>query len=73
MVEDMVVDNISGNCLILVAIPMTGGSSIVFSTFLLNLWDVDDIENQKAMTLAREQDPDGVRTIGTFLSTFYMA
>ncbi|KAJ6477061.1 P-loop containing nucleoside triphosphate hydrolase protein, partial [Mycena sanguinolenta] len=47
LVEDMVVDNIRGNCLILVAIPMT-----------------DDIENQKAMTLAREQDPNGLRTIG---------
>ncbi|KAJ7605171.1 P-loop containing nucleoside triphosphate hydrolase protein [Roridomyces roridus] len=47
LVEEMVVDNIKGNCLILVAIPMT-----------------DDIENQKAMTLAREQDPDGIRTIG---------
>ncbi|KAJ6610621.1 P-loop containing nucleoside triphosphate hydrolase protein [Mycena sp. CBHHK59/15] len=47
LVEEMVVDNISGNCLILVAIPMT-----------------DDIENQKAMMLARQQDPEGVRTIG---------
>ncbi|KAJ7766565.1 P-loop containing nucleoside triphosphate hydrolase protein [Mycena maculata] len=47
LVEDMVVENIRGNCLILVAIPMT-----------------DDIENQKAMTLAREQDPQGIRTIG---------
>ncbi|KAJ7483869.1 P-loop containing nucleoside triphosphate hydrolase protein [Mycena galericulata] len=47
LVEEMVVENIRGNCLILVAIPMT-----------------DDIENQKAMTLAREQDADGIRTIG---------
>ncbi|KAJ7149427.1 P-loop containing nucleoside triphosphate hydrolase protein [Mycena crocata] len=47
LVEEMVVEHIKGNCLILVAIPMT-----------------DDIENQKAMTLAREQDPDGTRTIG---------
>ncbi|KAJ7871922.1 P-loop containing nucleoside triphosphate hydrolase protein [Mycena leptocephala] len=47
LVEEMVIENIRGNCLILVAIPMT-----------------DDIENQKAMTLAREQDPKGIRTIG---------
>ncbi|KAJ7032332.1 P-loop containing nucleoside triphosphate hydrolase protein [Mycena alexandri] len=47
LVEEMVVENIRGNCLILVAIPMT-----------------DDIENQKAMSLAREQDPNGNRTIG---------
>ncbi|KAJ7189190.1 P-loop containing nucleoside triphosphate hydrolase protein [Mycena filopes] len=47
LVEEMVVENIRGNCLILVAIPMT-----------------DDIENQKAMSLAREQDPKGNRTIG---------
>ncbi|KAF7350793.1 P-loop containing nucleoside triphosphate hydrolase protein [Mycena sanguinolenta] len=53
LVEDMVVDNIRGNCLILVAIPMT-----------------DDIENQKAMTLAREQDPKGLRTIGKFSFMF---
>ncbi|KAJ7742281.1 P-loop containing nucleoside triphosphate hydrolase protein [Mycena metata] len=47
LVEEMVVENIRGNCLILVAIPMT-----------------DDIENQKAMSLARDQDPHGNRTIG---------
>ncbi|KAJ7797153.1 P-loop containing nucleoside triphosphate hydrolase protein, partial [Mycena olivaceomarginata] len=47
LVEEMVVDHISGNCLILVAIPMT-----------------DDIENQKALSLARQQDPNGARTIG---------
>ncbi|KAJ7800360.1 P-loop containing nucleoside triphosphate hydrolase protein [Mycena olivaceomarginata] len=47
LVEDMVVSHISGNCLILVALPMT-----------------DDIENQKALRLARQQDPEGKRTIG---------
>ncbi|KAJ7615866.1 P-loop containing nucleoside triphosphate hydrolase protein [Roridomyces roridus] len=47
LIEEMVVDNIKGNCLILVAIPMT-----------------DEMENQKAMTFARQQDPDGLRTIG---------
>ncbi|KAJ7841825.1 P-loop containing nucleoside triphosphate hydrolase protein, partial [Mycena olivaceomarginata] len=47
LVEEMVVDHISGNCLILVAIPMT-----------------DDIENLKALSLARQQDPKGTRTIG---------
>ncbi|RDB17526.1 Interferon-induced GTP-binding protein Mx2 [Hypsizygus marmoreus] len=47
LVEDMVVSHIKGNCLILVAVPMT-----------------DDIENQKALRLARQEDPDGRRTIG---------
>ncbi|KAJ7108734.1 P-loop containing nucleoside triphosphate hydrolase protein [Mycena epipterygia] len=47
LVEEMVVSHIRGNCLILVALPMT-----------------DDIENQKALRLARQQDPEGRRTIG---------
>ncbi|KAK0239883.1 P-loop containing nucleoside triphosphate hydrolase protein [Armillaria nabsnona] len=47
LVEDLVVSHIKGNCLILVALPMT-----------------DDIENQKAVQLARKQDPKGRRTIG---------
>ncbi|KAG6811611.1 hypothetical protein H0H92_006626 [Tricholoma furcatifolium] len=47
LVEDMVVSHIKGDCLILVALPMT-----------------DDIENQKALRLARQVDPDGGRTIG---------
>ncbi|KAJ7731892.1 P-loop containing nucleoside triphosphate hydrolase protein [Mycena metata] len=47
LVEEMVVSNIRGNCLILVALPMT-----------------DDIENQRALRLARQEDPAGRRTIG---------
>ncbi|KAJ7143314.1 P-loop containing nucleoside triphosphate hydrolase protein [Mycena crocata] len=47
LVEEMVVSHIRGNCLILVALPMT-----------------DDIENQKALRLARQEDPEGRRTIG---------
>ncbi|THU97629.1 hypothetical protein K435DRAFT_753802 [Dendrothele bispora CBS 962.96] len=47
LVEDMVSSHIKGNCLILVALPMT-----------------DDIENQKALRLARIEDPEGRRTIG---------
>ncbi|KAK7467517.1 hypothetical protein VKT23_004571 [Stygiomarasmius scandens] len=47
LVEDMVLSHIKGNCLILVALPVT-----------------DDIENQKALRLARQEDPDGKRTIG---------
>ncbi|KAG7448030.1 P-loop containing nucleoside triphosphate hydrolase protein [Guyanagaster necrorhizus] len=47
LVEDLVVSHIKGNCLILVALPMT-----------------DDIENQKAVQLARREDPRGRRTIG---------
>ncbi|KAK7461117.1 hypothetical protein VKT23_009043 [Stygiomarasmius scandens] len=47
LVEDMVSSHIKGNCLILVALPMT-----------------DDIENQKALRLACDEDPEGRRTIG---------
>ncbi|EPQ51165.1 hypothetical protein GLOTRDRAFT_141261 [Gloeophyllum trabeum ATCC 11539] len=47
LVEDLVVSHIQGNCLILVALPMT-----------------DDIENQKALRLAHQVDPKGLRTIG---------
>ncbi|KAJ6614595.1 P-loop containing nucleoside triphosphate hydrolase protein [Mycena sp. CBHHK59/15] len=47
LVEEMVVSHIRGNCLILVALPMT-----------------DDIENQKALRLAHQEDPEGRRTIG---------
>ncbi|KAJ7590319.1 P-loop containing nucleoside triphosphate hydrolase protein [Mycena floridula] len=47
LVENIVISHIKGNCLILVALPMT-----------------DDIENQKALRLARQEDPAGIRTIG---------
>ncbi|KAF4597337.1 ASTRA complex subunit [Pleurotus pulmonarius] len=47
LVQGMVEDHISGNCIILVTLPMT-----------------DDIENQKALQLARIADPHGRRTIG---------
>ncbi|KAJ7918424.1 P-loop containing nucleoside triphosphate hydrolase protein [Mycena leptocephala] len=47
LVEGMVMSHIQGNCLILVALPMT-----------------DDIENQKALRLAHQVDPEGRRTIG---------
>lgn len=47
LVQGMVEDHINGNCIILVALPMT-----------------DDIENQKALQLARSADPHGKRTIG---------
>ncbi|KAJ7449129.1 P-loop containing nucleoside triphosphate hydrolase protein [Mycena galericulata] len=47
LLEEMVVSHIRGNCLILVALPMS-----------------DDIENQKALRLAHQEDPEGRRTIG---------
>ncbi|KAF8878222.1 P-loop containing nucleoside triphosphate hydrolase protein [Infundibulicybe gibba] len=46
-VENLVTSYIQGNCLILVALPVT-----------------DDIENHKALLLARTVDPLGRRTIG---------
>ncbi|KAJ7024655.1 P-loop containing nucleoside triphosphate hydrolase protein [Mycena alexandri] len=48
LVEEMVVENIRGNCLILVAIPMT-----------------DDIENQKAMSLARVLTKPDLISVGS--------
>lgn len=47
LVEDLVRSNIQGNCLIIVAIPMS-----------------DDMENQRSMRLALEEDSDRSRTIG---------
>lgn len=66
LVESMVMSYIKGNCLILVALPMTG--EIHASVELI--WNhvakcvLDDIENQKALTLARRVDETGSRTIG---------
>lgn len=68
LVEDLVISHIKGNCLILVALPMTGtfvtGPSHT-QTYMLH--STDDIENQKALRLARQVDPDGKRTIGILL------
>ncbi|KDQ21433.1 hypothetical protein BOTBODRAFT_98847 [Botryobasidium botryosum FD-172 SS1] len=55
LVEDLVVTNIKGNCLILVALPMT-----------------DDIENQKAARLAKQEDQTGRRTIGVLTKPDYL-
>ncbi len=65
LVEDLVISNIKGNCLILVTLPMSG-------TYLRDIRLVphtqpamlDDIENQKAARLAKQEDPSGIRTIG---------
>jgi hypothetical protein len=51
--------------LILVALPMTGMYNqplVVPSSF--DVHPADDIENQKALQLARRVDPEGCRTIG---------
>lgn len=57
-------NHIKGNSLILVALPMTGTvfGSRVISMLLIAI--IDDIDNQKALALAREADPAGKRTIG---------
>ncbi|KAK4335122.1 P-loop containing nucleoside triphosphate hydrolase protein [Rhodotorula toruloides] len=47
LIENMVRQSITGNCLILLTITMR-----------------DDFQNQKAVLLAKEADPDGKRTIG---------
>ncbi|KAG6848187.1 hypothetical protein H0H93_002553 [Arthromyces matolae] len=65
-VEELIVRHIKGNCLILVALPMTGKFSALLLVPSLNQ-PPDDIENQKAVRLARQEDPDGRRTIGRSL------
>jgi hypothetical protein len=68
LVKDLVVSHIKGKCLILVALPMTGISSrfemcACLTRYLRFL--ADDIDNQIALRLARREDPEGRRTIGS--------
>ncbi|KDQ18068.1 hypothetical protein BOTBODRAFT_63785 [Botryobasidium botryosum FD-172 SS1] len=55
LVEDLVVSHIRGNCLIMIALPMT-----------------DDIENQRAARLAKQEDETGQRTIGVLTKPDYL-
>lgn len=64
LVEEMVVSHIRGNCLILVALPMTGARARITLCIKLLIPFIDDIENQRALRLARQEDPAGRRTIG---------
>ncbi len=62
--------NITGECLILVAIPMSGSfkSSAKISTRgRITEYFIDDMENQRSMRLAREVDMERRRTIGMYL------
>lgn len=65
----MVVSHIKGNSLILIALPMTGMYFYFFCCPPLNgcFLLADDIDNQRAVALAREADPKGERTIGLSL------
>ncbi|KAJ7264148.1 hypothetical protein C8J57DRAFT_1624572 [Mycena rebaudengoi] len=72
LVEDKVTKTISGNCLILVAIPTTGKRPALAIFSLLSPHLVDEIENQRAIMLACQQDPEGVRTTGA-PSTAYLS
>ncbi|KAF5339054.1 hypothetical protein D9758_014124 [Tetrapyrgos nigripes] len=64
LVEEMVSSHIKGNCLILVALPMTGRHSISVSVLLVFTLAQMTLKHQKALRLARLEDPDGRRTIG---------
>ena len=73
-VWDMVSKHIGGNTLILLAITMRGKPNLVLSAALLFPYSLcmlylDDIDNQGAVRLAQEADPNGDRTIGTFTLT----
>lgn len=63
--QELVREHISGNTLILLTITMRGPS---FSSATHNSEEIetfaDDIENQSAAFLAKQADPDGLRTIG---------
>lgn len=68
LVKNMVVSYIDRpNTLILVAMPITGepGCSSDLQCVENSL---DDVENQQAARLAREADPEGLRTIGKLTS-----
>lgn len=67
LVEDLVVDYISGNSVILLTIPMSGKLSSNICIFHGSMLLVDDIQNQKAVRLAKQVDPHGLRTIGMFI------
>lgn len=73
LVEDLVTSYVEGNCLILVALPMSGKPSLCFSINTPSLTlALDDIENQKAARIAKEADPLGMRTIGMPSSLCYL-
>lgn len=72
LVEDLVISHISGNCIILVALPMTGTVTFCGYGLLTLNWSLDDIENQKALRLAHQVDKEGKRTIGTSSDYFSM-
>jgi hypothetical protein len=65
LVRDLVVSHIqSENTLILITIPMSGEQMQSLSGRPLTYSELDDIENQQAVLLAKEADPYGERTIG---------
>lgn len=77
-VEELVLSHIRGNCLILVTLPMSGIYSFRLESHIISLFVYvkDDIENQKAARLARQEDPKGLRTIGNpryFVAPFSIA
>lgn len=71
LVKNMVVSYIDRpNTLILVAMPITG-ECVCTSIVILIEDSLDDVENQQAARLAREADPEGVRTIGELTSVVF--
>ena len=71
LIEEMVKNSISGNTLILLTVTMKGEQtpSASIPSLKSNFSDpvappTDDLQNQKAVLLAKEADPEGKRTIG---------
>jgi hypothetical protein len=62
LIEGMVKSYIEKECLILLVITMTGKCCQPLEP--RNAYETDDIQNQKAVSLARDVDPEGKRTIG---------
>ncbi|KAH9915934.1 P-loop containing nucleoside triphosphate hydrolase protein [Epithele typhae] len=65
LVEDLVMSYISGAGLILLTLPMSGKLPSTHDLcYQTNCALPDDIENQKAASLVKSVDPQGLRTIG---------
>jgi len=72
LVQDLVKDHIKGHSLILLTLTMRGEICGIYCFDTLHdlIAFTDDLENQSAAYLAKEADPEGMRTIGKKLSIF---
>ena len=69
-IENMVTSHIKGNCIILVTLPMSGTCTVVRLKLLLPTYDIRRHRQPRAVQLAKQVDPAGIRTIGTLYPHF---